>query len=230
MDMQALESHRSDSLIHFLWRAASPTPNLLPWTLSRIFPFYSSNTSWMLQTNFSDWDRSLMLNKSILWCLFPRFSRQAILQALSIWVESPTSCGHNFLVPKILQHDFGRLSKLVIYNGQYDSLPLSFTPIVPFVLYCIPPFKRMEICHHHQRQQEANRLDTPYNTVPSCIRKEIDYLLRVSSPNWFWLYIPYLHLPPSWLHHLKLYLTTMSGNVSCSMHQARGSLQNSSLW
>ena len=130
VDMQALGSHRSDSLISLLWRTSSPTPNLLQWALSSIPPCYSSNTSWMFQTDFSDWGGSLILNKSVFWCLSPSFNRQAILQALSIWVESPTSCGHIFLVPRILERDFGRLSKFVIYNGQYDNLSFSFTPII----------------------------------------------------------------------------------------------------
>ena len=182
VEMQALGSHKSDSLVPILWRAASPTPCLLQWVLSTIPPCYPPNTSWIFQTDFSDWTRSSMLNKSVFWCPSPSFARHAILQALSIWVESPTSCGHIFLVPRILQREFGRLSKFVIYNGQYDNLPLSFTPTVPFVLYYIPPFSRT-ITYQHQRHQESNRLDTPPDLVPSWIRKEIDSLLRLSSPN-----------------------------------------------
>ena len=121
-----------------------------------------------------------MINQCVLWCLSPTFARQAFLQALSIWVESPTTCGHIFIVPRILQRQYGRLSKFILYQGQHVNLPLPFIPLVPFVLYYIPPFNRMET-YHKQREKITDRMDTPPDIVPSWIRKEIERLLRVSS-------------------------------------------------
>ena len=145
-------------------------------------PVYPSIISWHFKTDMTDWTRSAMLNSFVFWCPSPGFAKQAILQALSVWIETPTSCGHIFLVPRILQRDFGRLSKFVVYHGQYDNLPLPFTPIVPFVLYYIPPFDRQKT-YHLQRAREDKRMDIPPDSIPSWIRKEIDCLLRLSSPH-----------------------------------------------
>ena len=112
----------------------------------------------------------------------PSFARQAILQALSVWVEAPTSVGHIFLVPRLLQRDYGRLSKFVIHLGQFTDLPLPFTPLVPFVVYFIPPFDRRSI-FKHQLQQLHDHLDTPPDPVPLWIKKEILDMQRVSTPN-----------------------------------------------
>ena len=180
--MQALGYHNSNSLIPLLWRAAPPTSFLIDWTLNILPPVYPTNTSWLIQTDATDWTRSSMLGQFVFWCPSPGFAKQAILQALSIWVETPTCSGHIFLIPRILQRDFGRLSKFVLYHGQYTNLPLPFTPLVPFVLYYIPPFDRLQ-SYHHQREQEAGRLDIPPDSVPSWIRQEIDCLLRLSSPH-----------------------------------------------
>ena len=180
--MQALGYHNSNSLIPLLWRAAPPTSFLIDWTLNILPPVYPTNTSWLIQTDATDWTRSSMLGQFVFWCPSPGFAKQAILQALSIWVETPTCSGHIFLIPRILQRDFGRLSKFVLYHGQYTNLPLPFTPLVPFVLYYIPPFDRLQ-SYHHQREQEAGRLDIPPDSIPSWIRHEIDCLLRLPSPN-----------------------------------------------
>ena len=141
--MQQLSSHNGNSLIPLLWRPAPATDLILNWVLSILPPLFLSSTSWLFLSDFSDWSRSRMINWSILWCISPSFARQAILQALAAWVESPTDSGHIFIVPRILQRDFGRLSKFVIYGGQYTNIPLPFTPLVPFVVYFLPPFNRL---------------------------------------------------------------------------------------
>ena len=123
-----------------------------------------------------------MLQQSVLWCVSPAFARQAILQALSIWIESPTTCGHIFLIPRIFQRDYGRLSKFVMYAGQYNSLPVPFTPIVPFVLYFLPPFNRRQKFSEQQEQQHR-QLDTPPIAIPFWIKEEIANLHGLSTPN-----------------------------------------------
>ena len=179
--LQALGAHKSNSLVPLLWRAVPPSPTLLQWVLTILPPLYPTNVQWLFHDDWSDWSRTAMLNSFVFWCPSPGFARQAILQALSVWVESPTTCGHVFLVPRILQRDFGRLSKFVLFHGQFDNLPLPFTPLVPFVLYYIPPFNRL-LAYQNQRAQDDNRLDIPPISVPSWIRNEIDSLLRMSSP------------------------------------------------
>ena len=178
--MQPLASHPSNSLIPLLWRAAPASTTTLDWVLDTIPCNFPPFTTWTMQSDFSNWSQSQMINQSILWCISPSFARQAILRALSSWVESPTTSCHIFLVPRILQRDFGRLSKFVIFCGQYIDLPLPFTPLVPFVLYFLPPFDRHSVYQHHQQQQS---MDKASNHVPSWIQSEINGLLRVSAPS-----------------------------------------------
>ena len=121
-----------------------------------------------------------MLQQSVLWCVSPAFARQAILQALSVWIDTPTSCGHIFLIPRIFQRDYGRLSKFVLYAGQHDFLPVPFTPIVPFVLYFIPPFDRRQK-FAEQQAQLLQQLDTPPISLPLWIQKEIADLHRLPA-------------------------------------------------
>ena len=146
--LQALAAHQSDSLIPLMWRAAPVSSQLLNWVLTSLPPLWPPSTQWLVNTDFTDWSRSGMLKRCVFWSVSPSFARQAILQALSVWVETPTSCGHIFFIPRILQRDFGRLSKFVVFGGQHTNLPLPLTPLVPFVLYFIPPFDRRAIFKH----------------------------------------------------------------------------------
>ena len=182
VDMQSLGSYKSNSLVPLLWRAAPATPTILTWVLSVLPPLWPHSTSWLLHSDFTDWSRSSILCRSVLWCISPSFARQAILQALSAWMESPASSGHLFLVPRILQRDFGRLSKFVLYGGQYTDIPLPFVPLVPFVIYYIPPFDRSSVYAKQQIQHEG-KLDTPTIPLPTWIKDQIDNMQRVSSSN-----------------------------------------------
>ena len=179
VEMQTLGSYKSNSLVSLLWRAAPATPVVLNWILSVLPPLWPASTSWLFQTDFSDWSRSSFLCRSALWCISPSFARQAILQALSVWVESPTTNGHIFLVPRILQRDFGRLSKFVLYGGQFDVLPIPFEPLVPFVIYYLPPFDRRSV-YGKQQLQHDGQLDTPTVPVPYWIQEQIDNMQRLS--------------------------------------------------
>ena len=182
VDMQILGSHKSNSLIPLLCRPAPPTLEILQWALSILPQCWPHHTPFLFQHDFSDWKRSTMLQRSVLWCISPAFARQAILQALAVWSETPTKCGHIFLTPRIFQRDFGRLSKFVLYAGQHEVLPVHFTPIVPFVLYFIPPFNRKRK-FEEQLLQLQQRLDTPSIPLPLWIQDEIDNLHRLSTTN-----------------------------------------------
>ena len=95
-------------------------------------------------------------------------------------MESPSSSGHIFLTPRLLQRDYGRLSKFVLFGGQYTDLSLPFVPLVPFVIYYLPPFDHSTI-YKSQRAQLDNHVDQPSIRVPSWIQQEIDNMLRVSA-------------------------------------------------
>ena len=119
-----------------------------------------------------------MLGQNVLWCVTPGFGKQAILQALYTWIETPTKCGHIFIIPRIMQRDFGRVSKNVLYLGQYTDLPLPFTLLVPFVLLYIPPFNRS---HEYDTLRTKQRLDiSSPESIPPWIQSDIDQLQRMS--------------------------------------------------
>ena len=179
VDMQKLGSYKSNTLIPLLWRTAPSTVKTLHWALSVLPPLWASTTKWVLHHDLSDWSRTPMLCESVLWCISPSFARQAILQALSVWIECPTSSGHIFLVPRMLQRDFGRLSKFVLFGGQFFDLPLPFIPLVPFVLYYLLPFDRSAI-YAEQRLKHKQQLDSPPISIPIWIQQQIDAMQRLS--------------------------------------------------
>ena len=178
--MQPLASNLSNFLIPLLWRAAPTSGAILDLVLNTILFEFPVSTTWTMQSDFNNWSQSLLIHQSVLWCISPSFARQAILRALSSWVESPTTSCHIFLVPRIFQRDFRRLSKFVLLSGQYIDLPLPFTPLVPFVLYFLPPFDCTSV---YQQQLQQQPMDKTTNHLPSWIKTEIDGLLRVSAPS-----------------------------------------------
>ena len=184
-----------------------------------------------MQSDFSNWSQSLLIHQSVLWCISPSFARQAILRALSSWVESPTTSCHIFLVPRILQRDFGRLSKFVLFSGQYIDLPLPFTPLVPFVLYYLPPFDHSAV---YQQQLQQQSVDKASNRVPSWIQKEIDGLLRVSAPSWYGGTLPPLFVCSQRVWYNFLFqnpiISSLSSHVSWRLHQSRTSFSQPPLW
>ena len=178
--MQPLYRYEGNSLLPLLWRAASPSISLLDWARSKIKTPWNSKASWVFQEDYTDWSRSKMLGHNVLWCVTPGFGKQAILQALYTWIETPTICGHIFIIPRIMQREFGRVSKNVLFLGQHTDLPLPFTLLVPFVLLYIPPFDRS---YQYELLREKQRLDVPPSEpTPSWIREEISQLQRMSLP------------------------------------------------
>ena len=178
--LQPLYKYEGNSLLPLLWRAATPSQQLLDWALTKINLPWESNAKWLFHEDYTDWSRSKILGCNGLWCLTPGFGKQAILQALYTWVETPTLCGHIFIIPRIMQREFGRVSKFVLFFGQHFDLPLPFVPLVPFVLLYIPPFNRS---HEYDRIREKQRLDSSSSKpILSWIQRDIDRLLRVSLP------------------------------------------------
>ena len=115
VSMQPLYRYEGNSLLPLLWRAASPSTSLLDWAQSKIKTPWNSTATWLFQEDYTDWSRSKMLGHNVLWCVTPGFGKQAILQALYTWIETPTICGHIFIIPRIMQREFGRVSKMCCF-------------------------------------------------------------------------------------------------------------------
>ena len=89
-------------------------------------------------------------------------------------------CGHIFVVPTFLQQEFGYISKFALFGGQYDTVPLPFNPIVPLFFY-IPLFDHVVA---YLLSRNVQTLEVPiHDTVPTCIRQEIDGLFQILDIN-----------------------------------------------
>ena len=66
VDIQILASHNSNGFIPLLWRAAPESPATLYWVISTLPPIFPTSTSWLFQTDFSKWSRSIMIGYSVL--------------------------------------------------------------------------------------------------------------------------------------------------------------------
>ena len=176
--LQRLHKYEGNMILPLLWRPAVPSFPLLSWSQGKLEKAWGSHRDWIFQTDFSDWSRSKILGRNCLWCVSPGFAKQAILQSLYAWVESPTNCGHIFVIPRILQREYGRISKFVLFQGQHTDLPLPFDPLVPFLLFFIPPFDR-HLEYSNNRDKERMDSSSP-NPIPNWIQKDIDKLQRMS--------------------------------------------------
>ena len=78
-----------------------------------------------------------------------------------------------------MQRDFGRISNFSLYGGHHTDISVGFLIVVPFLIFCIPPFHRESIFSTMTARQS---IDVPSNTpVPSWIKQEIAELQRVST-------------------------------------------------
>jgi hypothetical protein len=90
-----------------------------------------------------------------LWTPSPEVARQAISTFLNLWVEQPDITGGVFVVPRILQRQWGNMSQYVTEIGVYvpHSLPwgVRYDYLIPVVLLacfphvrCLPPAEPVE--------------------------------------------------------------------------------------
>ncbi len=138
---------RSNGVLPLLdiFRPAEPSAALLSWVFSVAqVPHQLQTLDWLFREDLDDWSRTPLLHRFTLWCPSPQFGRQCILEALLAWVEAPFDSGHLFIIPRIMQRDFGRMAKFVKFIGVFWDLPLSFVPVVPFLVFYLPPFDRLQ--------------------------------------------------------------------------------------
>jgi hypothetical protein len=105
------------------------------------------------------------MQQRVIWNLTPTLARQAFSTAAMVWVEAPWYSSQIFLAPCIMQRDFGRVNKNIILVGHFWQLPLpaDFQPLVPFLIFCLPPFVR---------------------SLPSFTIRELDKPPSVPYPKW----------------------------------------------
>ena len=170
--------HRHPNITAALFRPAPPSDALRQWAVATVqSSIPPSLFHW--ETDGSSWLTGPMRHGHTIWSLSPTIAKQGFLRAVHAWIESPWDSSHIFIVPRLLQRDYGRVNKNIIFIGQYYDLPLplDFDPIVPFVLFYLPPFVRV-----------AKGLDSPAwldtgtrYRCPEWVRAQVEYLRGLSG-------------------------------------------------
>jgi hypothetical protein len=100
------------------------------------------------QDDYSDWSSCRILRQWSVWTPSPEVARQSIAHFLDIWVEEPWWTGGIFLIPRVLQKQWGFMSKSMVEWGVYDpsSLPWGarYASLIPLVVVvCFPHLRRL---------------------------------------------------------------------------------------
>lgn len=158
----------SQALLHWAWDVAQ-------------VPHHLRAQPWLFRTDLDDWSRTPLLHRFTFWCPSPQLGMQCILEALLAWVEFPFDSGHLFILPRIMQRDFGRVAKYVQYIGVFWDLPLPFTPTVPFVVYYIPPFDRLKaFLTKSDSEFTPHRMESaPPPRAPRWVLEQVEVLQRL---------------------------------------------------
>jgi hypothetical protein len=117
--------------------------------LNRFSPF-------TFHTTTSPWEFAAIYGQLSFWFPAPEIARMALVTFLDIWVEAPLITSGIFIIPRIMQRDWGHISKHVVEVGTiYPSLlppGTAYESLIPFVVLYVPP---------HSQILPALRLDKP---------------------------------------------------------------------
>ena len=105
--------------------------------------------------NKTDWSWKSIGASTMMWTPTPKIGHQALVHFLDYWVENATKTDALFLIPWILQQDWGHLSKHIHEVGTFNPYALPwgccYNSLIPFcLLYCpcyvwrLPPLDRLE--------------------------------------------------------------------------------------
>ncbi|MGH7974466.1 MAG: hypothetical protein ACREBR_02975 [bacterium] len=165
-----------------VFRAVPSSPALLTWATTVV----RSDTeiqNWRLEDDSTPWLRGPLIGRSTFWTLSPFSARQAFSEALMAWVEDPLRGEHIFFVPRVLQRSFGRVSKHILFMGQFTEFPAStdFVPVVPFLLFYLPPFRRrlptLPFSSHPGIDAEILSVDvSPFAAWPGWVRSQVSFV------------------------------------------------------
>jgi hypothetical protein len=118
--------------------------DLAEWALDAVG--LPKDTVYQLQDTLSNLHFDKIYGQISMWFPVPEVARQALVCFLDIWVEGPTHTSGIFLVPRIMQKDWGYICKHVVVLGEYypGTLPerCAYDSHIPFVLLYVPPHIR----------------------------------------------------------------------------------------
>jgi hypothetical protein len=119
-----------------------PSLYLTKWALIHIEVLEEHAPCWNVETDNSMWGPNNLMHTKTFWVLSPGVAIQGFTAAIMACVEPPWDSSHLFLVPSIQQSSCGHVNKHVEFIGQFKEISWGRThsPLVPFVLYYLPPF------------------------------------------------------------------------------------------
>ena len=176
-----LSIRSSVDLLRELFRPAVPSDALLSWMFEavNVLPLPRDPDLWSFHTDTSTWSSEMLLLGNHCWCVSPFIGRQAIITALQHWIEFPTCSSHVFIIPRLLQRSFGRISKHVQFVGVFSSVPCGFIPLVDFVILYLPYFDRLKNFvsqNHSPFDDDAAVVDTRPKSTPRWIKQQLTNL------------------------------------------------------
>lgn len=145
----------ADAQSRGLWLAPERRPRGINQLLFNAVPFQDQFGAWLMSlvgqanqpyTHESYLHRTSMLDvlgRWTIWTPVPEGARQVIVAYLQSWVQASTTTGGIFVVPRILQKQWGRICRYVKEQGVFQAhmLPPScaFPSHLPFVVLCVFP-------------------------------------------------------------------------------------------
>jgi hypothetical protein len=138
-----ISKYRRNSRVAELFQPFLPEAGLVTWVYQAIG--IGKPSQLLTFTDLDAWPHKDMLKRHCLWSVSPTVARQAFTTAAQAWVESPLDSSHLFIVPRVMQQDFGRINRHIQYIDQFNpkELPLQSHPSrVPLLLFYLPPHSR----------------------------------------------------------------------------------------
>ena len=130
----------SSTYISSIFRSAPHGPDVVKWLIQ--VSGSSKTPKWV--NHLRPLHHKVILGNYTFFTPPPQVARQVINTVLGYWVEDPQRTSSLFLIPSILQNEWGRVNKHMINLGVYqpDALPFNLTlhSTIPLTLLSLPCF------------------------------------------------------------------------------------------
>jgi hypothetical protein len=114
-------------------------------------------------TGISKWSWHTISQQLSIWTPSPELGRQSLGHFMDCWVEQAHETSAIFVIPRILQRDWGNLSKYILDIGTFypTELPSDcrFKSLIPFCVLHIPYFVRSLPLHRMESPSSSNRYE-----------------------------------------------------------------------
>ena len=145
-----------------VFEAVQPTPRVLAWAHEQLAPHCRHPTS-IVMNSISSWTFQDITRQSSLWFPAPEWAHQLLDAVVNVWVERPWDTEAFFIIPRVFQRDWGRVSKHIIELGLHPAADIpdygALTDIPCLILHLpcyvrsLPPPRWMEPPTQSQREE-----------------------------------------------------------------------------